>query len=630
MRIGALTAAAATFGAVVKATPNSNPDQVPLTSSHGPELQRKQPNVVFVLTDDQDAHLGSLDYMPLVKKHLLDRGTYFNGHYATTAVCCPSRVTLWTGQLAHNTNVTDVKPPYGGYPKFVAEGYNDNYFPVWLQEAGYNTYYTGKLFNVHTVENYNSPPPGGFTGSDFLLDPHTYDYLNATFQRDGEAPRSYEGYYSTDVLAEKAYGLLDEAAEAEKPFFLVAAPIAPHANVAMDPSYPEMATEAEAEAEVEDRSAGKLPFEFTEPIPAARHRHLFHDAQVPRGASFNPEQASGANWISRLPRQNDTNVEYNDHFYRQRLRSLQAVDELVEGLVARLEARGILENTYFVYSSDNGYHIGQHRLQPGKSCGYEEDVNIPLIVRGPGVAANYTAEGVVSSHADLAPTFFEWLGIEPREDFDGAAIPVTKGEIERVRDEGSRREHVGIEYWGFAMGEGIYNRNPLQNNTYKSLRLSGPGYNLYYAVWCTNEHELYDMETDPGQLHNLLLLLPPTPNPATTTKVTSLNIPLPKLTPRLDALLLVLKTCKADQCRRPWLQLHPDGAVSSLADALAARYDGFYEDAGRRETAKVEFAYCADGFLVDAEGPTWEEHGRRAFAGEDYGYLDGGRWEDWV
>ncbi|OTA85472.1 hypothetical protein M434DRAFT_377137 [Hypoxylon sp. CO27-5] len=573
--------------------------------------QRRQPNVVFVLTDDQDAHLSSLDYMPLVKKHLLDRGTYFSHHYATTAVCCPSRVTLWTGKFAHNTNVTDVSPPYGGYPKFVSQGYNDDYFPVWLQQAGYNTYYTGKLFNVHTVDNYNSPAPGGFTGSDFLLDPYTYNYLNSTFQRNGEGPRSYEGHYSTDVLAEKAYGLLEEAVNARKPFFLVAAPIAPHANVVMN------GTSHEG-----PRDPDNLPFEFTEPVPAKRHEHLFKDERVPRTANFNPDQPSGANWIHTLPQQNSTNVEYNDHFYRQRLRSLQAVDELVEGLISRLEAHGILDNTYFVYSSDNGYHIGQHRLQPGKSCGYEEDTNVPLIIRGPGVAGGYTAEGVVTTHADLAPTFFEMLGIAQREDFDGAAIPVTREAFEEVRDKGERREHAGVEYWGFAMGEGIYNRNPRENNTYKALRLAGPRYNLYYSVWCNNEHELYDMAVDPGQLHNLLSQ---SEEKAAAPLAAAAGYPAYKVAARLDALLLVLKTCASETCRRPWAQLHPDGEVKSLTDALAPRYDGFYEE---KSAVRVEYAYCANGFLEDAEGPTWEGNGR-AFGG-DYGYLKGGRWEDWV
>ena len=74
---------------------------------------KKRPNIVFILTDDQDLELGSLNYMPLVQKYLINEGTLFKRHYCTTAICCPSRVTLWTGKNAHNTNVTDVFPPYG-------------------------------------------------------------------------------------------------------------------------------------------------------------------------------------------------------------------------------------------------------------------------------------------------------------------------------------------------------------------------------------------------------------------------------------------------------------------------------------------------------------------------------------
>ena len=72
-----------------------------------------KPNIVFILTDDQDLHMDSLSYMPFLKTHLIDEGTFFQRHYCTIALCCPSRVSLWTGRAAHNTNVTDVNPPYG-------------------------------------------------------------------------------------------------------------------------------------------------------------------------------------------------------------------------------------------------------------------------------------------------------------------------------------------------------------------------------------------------------------------------------------------------------------------------------------------------------------------------------------
>lgn len=138
------------------------------TSSH---ITHKKPNFLFILTDDQDLHMESLKYMPLLDKHLARQGTSYEKHYCTVSICCPSRVNIWTGLAAHNNNVTDLKPPYGGYPKFVREGLNDKWLPVYLQDLGYNTYYTGKLFNSHTVDNYDDPPVNGFNGSDFLLDP---------------------------------------------------------------------------------------------------------------------------------------------------------------------------------------------------------------------------------------------------------------------------------------------------------------------------------------------------------------------------------------------------------------------------------------------------------------------------
>lgn len=91
--------------------------QHPLTSSL---VSDERPNIVLILTDDQDLHMNSLDYVPLIKEHIIDRGTLFRRHFCTTAICCPSRVTLLTGKAAHNTNVTDVFPPYGEYMIFKA------------------------------------------------------------------------------------------------------------------------------------------------------------------------------------------------------------------------------------------------------------------------------------------------------------------------------------------------------------------------------------------------------------------------------------------------------------------------------------------------------------------------------
>lgn len=290
-------------------------NQKPITLTNGWTGQQPQsrPNIVFILTDDQDLHLNSIEYMPFLKKHIIEHGTFYKRHFCTTALCCPSRTTIFTGKNAHNTNVTNVVPPYGGYPKFISQGLNDKYLPVWLQESGYETYYTGKLFNAHSVDNYHSPHAAGWTASDFLLDPFTYWYMNSTYQRNQDAPVSFEGQHSVDVLAAKALGLLDEAFETGKPFFLGVAPVSPHANI-WAPNF-------------KDGGHSDLEkVEFSPPVPAERHANLFEGAKVPRTENFNPDKPSGASWIRKLPKQSLETVDYNDHFYLQRLRALQSVD----------------------------------------------------------------------------------------------------------------------------------------------------------------------------------------------------------------------------------------------------------------------------------------------------------------
>lgn len=110
-------------------------------------VDAKRPNILFILTDDQDAHMESFHHMAYLQSHIVTKGVTFDCHFCTVALCCPSHATLWTRKAAHNHNVTDVAPPHGGYPKVVARGINDDYLPLWMQEAGYNIYFAGKLWN---------------------------------------------------------------------------------------------------------------------------------------------------------------------------------------------------------------------------------------------------------------------------------------------------------------------------------------------------------------------------------------------------------------------------------------------------------------------------------------------------
>lgn len=501
------------------------------------------------------------------------------------SICCPSRVNIWTGLTAHRSNVTDLFPPYGGYPKFVREGLNDAWLPVFLQQLGYNTYYTGKLFNSHSVDNYNDPPVKGFNGSDFLLDPYTYSYYGAHMSRNFEPPVSYEGLYSPDVVAQKAYGFLEDAAQYPDPFFIGIAPIAPHSNY--EPTKSET---------------------MSIPLSAPRHAHLFKDYRIPRTSNFNPNKPSGVSWIKELEQLNETVIEYNDEFQRGRLRALQAVDEIIEGVMDRLQERGLLDNTYVIYTTDNGYHISQHRLPPGKECPFEEDIHVPLAIRGPGIPAGHVT-GVVSSHTDLTPTILKLAGSH-RPDLDGNPIPLTREELHDAES----GEHVNVEFWGQAIPEGDYGKlgnsslrpdaPPIaaRNNTYKALRLIGHSYSLLYTVWCTGERQFYDLLRDPGQVENLL-------DEDSARIAENYNLEGRSLTHvvnRLDSLLMVTKSCKAQSCRKPWETLHPNNEVKTLRDALHSRFDAFYN-----EQPKVSFSSCPLGHVVSEEGPqevnAWSE-----------------------
>lgn len=341
-------------------------------------------------------------------------------------------------------------------------------------------------------------------------------------------------------------------------------------------------------------------------------------------------------WIHDLPYQNQTVIDYNDHYYRQRLRSLQGVDELVDQLITRLERSGKINNTFIIYTSDNGFHISQHRLPPGKTCGFEEDIRVPFILRGPGVAESHT-DNRVTTHIDIAPTIFQLAGLNPRSDFDGTPMPTSQ-------TSGDLHEHIAVEFWGRGILEGAFSKPGsstyyfsicyilmlvgaqfVPNNTLKAVRVLAPDYNLFYSVWCNNEHELYDMsvslihnqtakltqlttfqKTDPYQVNNLWK--------RGAKRVKILGHSMSKIIPRLDALLMVLKSCIGSECIKPWDTLHPDGLVSSLRDALDNKYDEFYES-----QPKVSFDRCVYGYEIDAEGP------QHALA-----FRDGYSVESWV
>jgi N-acetylglucosamine-6-sulfatase len=147
---------------------------------------------------------------------------------------------------------------------------------------------------------------------------------------------------------------------------------------------------------------------------------------------------------------NETATESGDNYYRQRILALQSVDDLVDNIFSWLDKHPELaDNTYIMYTSDNGFHIGQHRLPPGKTCNIEEDINVPFFIRGPGIGKGKVYKKP-TSHTDIVPTLLSLANIEPPLDFDGEVMPLFGS------DGRSKSEHVNVEYWGYGGLEGVF------------------------------------------------------------------------------------------------------------------------------------------------------------------------------
>ncbi|KAF3011454.1 hypothetical protein E8E14_002409 [Neopestalotiopsis sp. 37M] len=552
-----------------------------------------QPNIVVIFTDDQDLHLDSTTYQPILQREFTEKGTSFTNHFCTVAQCCPSRASLLRGQAAHNTNITYVLSPGGNYDKWLTAAEDDDYLPHWLVNAGYNAEYLGKFMNGYNIHNYATAPKG-WTHVDALVDPYTYQYNNVVMSSDGETPVSYHGYHQTDIIRAKALDRLDYLTTQDKPFYLTIAPTSPH-----------------------------FSDNLGIPIPLSRHFDAYPDAKVPRNPNFNPDDEytiQKPSYLKDLEQFGESNITALDTWYKARIQALQGIDEIIDDVVAKLEDKGVLDNTYLIYTSDNGYHLGQHRMPRGKALPYREDTNLPFVVRGPGVPANVTSSSP-SVHLDLAPTFLDLAGVDTSEwpsILDGRSLlstwlnPLAERSACRAAEDDDVREIINVEFWGPQQPENFRNET-YTNNSYKTLRIvnsagssgSADVSSYLYSRWCTNETELYDTAADPWELTNLAL------EPDAETA---------RLMARLNALLLATKSCADVTCRNPWRLLQPsyraqvapleDLEIRSLEEAMDTRYDDFF--AG---IPQVAFQECLDIQFRPNEGPYWPEN---ATLGEDH------------
>src|SRR5918999_1783792 len=348
------------------------------TSGGAPSKAAPRPNILLIVTDDQEA--GTLDHMPRTRNLIARQGMTFSRHFVPLSLCCPSRATILTGLYPHNHKVYTNFPPDGGFERFDELRHEESTLATALHAAGYRTALIGKYLNGYPGEKDPSHIPPGWDEWASPVKGSAYAGYRYTLNENGTAVKYGSGpdAFMMDVLAGKALGFVRTAAASGQPFFLYLGTYAPHKPA----------------------------------TSARRHAGLFPDLRAPRPPSFDESDVRDKPArIRSLKRLTDGQIATIDALYRKQIRSLQAVDEAVAALVKALQETGQLANTYILFTSDNGFHMGQHRLDPGKYTPYESDIRVPLLVRGPGVPAGATSSALTSS-VDLAPTIAALAGAD--------------------------------------------------------------------------------------------------------------------------------------------------------------------------------------------------------------------------
>jgi N-acetylglucosamine-6-sulfatase len=404
--------------------------------------QAERPNIVFVMTDDMPENL--LDEMPQVQERIVSEGVNFPNAYVSQSLCCPSRASILTGMYPHNTGVLGNAPPQGGVEAFREQGLEQRSVAIWLRRSGYRTGLIGKYMNGYDG-SYVPPGWGYWYGR----------YDSGNFANENGQVRSQAGQVESDVLKSKSLAFLARSTDqaSDPPFALFVTPVNPH-----------------------------LPARNYAP----RHANLYNDAVLDPPPSFNEVDVSDKPaWVRGLPPISDEDQVLLNEWHRNQLRSLRGVDEMVGEIIDLLQERGELENTYVVFTTDNGVHMGEHRWwsrQGGKNTAYEEAAGVPLAVRGPGIPAGRVRPQLALNN-DFAPTFADIADTSVPADVDGRSLlPLMNNTL--------------TERWRTA----VLNEQLLGSRGYHSLIT---GRYTYVEYDKTGEMELYDRQNDPYQLQSI-------------------------------------------------------------------------------------------------------------------------------
>jgi N-acetylglucosamine-6-sulfatase len=444
------------------------------------------PNIVMVVTDDQRLDSFDAGTMPATKRLIADHGTTFTDTVVTTPTCCPSRATMLTGQYGHNNGVLANAP---GYRALVDP---DNTLPVWLKEAGYKTAHLGKFLNAYqaAVEPRTEVAPGWDKWYTLLTPRQYYGYTLAVNGRE-EAFGSMARDHLTRVLNRETSRTISQFSRDDDPFYIQVDHLAPHTE--------------------NGRSSGPSRCRGGS-VPDPRDNELLEteikQLKLPRLPSFNERDVTDKpTFIRGRPGLRKTDKKKLEKRYHCRIASLRAVDRGVEKIVKTLKQEDALDETVIIFTSDNGYFQGEHRIAFNKIVPYEEALRVPLAIRvPPGIAEG--GEGQVKdlvSNLDLAPTILDLAGGEPCNDtrcrvMDGRSmVPLLRGrgggfpaDRSLVIEYSRKRDKPGLlcDYAGI--------RNPARIYIEHTGLASLDG-----ECDPIEEGEFYDLTGDPFQLNNL-------------------------------------------------------------------------------------------------------------------------------
>jgi N-acetylglucosamine-6-sulfatase len=462
-----------------------------------------KPNVVVIETDDQTQ--ASISVMPKTRSLVGGQGVTFANSFVNHSLCCPSRATMLTGQYSHNHGVRSNNPPLGGFDRLDSS----NTLPLWLQGAGYYTGEIGKYLNGYAA--HRSDPGGpllpagwsefhGITNAGYYgLELNENGVLNS-YGSETENPDNPAdpGSYSTDLYTAKAVDFVNRRAPEAQPFFLWLTYNAPHGGPPDPP--------------------GNHCFDTAK--PALRDLHAFDATPLPTPPSFNEADVS-----DKPPTieqgdldDDDTGGAPNDieditRFYRCRLASLLAVDSGVEQVYNALRGSGELDNTLVIFTSDNGFMHGEHRIRTGKIVPYEESIRVPLMIRGPGFRGGKTVRDL-AVNADVPKTIVKATRAHPGLTLDGIDL------------------HGFAEQPGRELGREL----SIESNAFSGVRTERYVYLEYASGKNAGFQELYDLRNDPYELQNV----------ANATAFPQYAAARAALGARLTA----LRACTGDACRR--------------------------------------------------------------------------------